>query len=279
MSKIVVKKSTPEGRKDIKVRAITALFFVIVIMTCLFNGMTPTLGLILAIIILGAYELSKMLDPRYSRISTYLHIFFAATPLLLLHQFKPEQPIILILAGLSALIHIFLISNLWSQKRLGYAKYRYLFTMTYWGLPFCLTAYYILRNPAFISNVLIGVIIILWSSDVMAYLVGRKIGQRKLFPSVSPGKSVEGSVGAGIFSIVAAIGYSYFSETEMLPWIFYGIVIWIVGTLGDLVESKLKRTVDIKDSGNLLPGHGGFLDRFDSLVMVLPFLLLLDMIF
>ena len=113
-------------------------------------------------------------------------------------------------------------------------------------------------------------------SDSMAYLVGSRIGKTKLFPSVSPNKTWEGTLGAGIFTILAAFGICFLkTEFTLTFWLLGGIIIWIFGGYGDLVESQLKRYYKVKDSGNFLPGHGGFLDRFDSFIFVLPFVILL----
>lgn len=127
----------------------------------------------------------------------------------------------------------------------------------------------------------LSVFIFLWVSDTGAYCCGSLLGKHKLFPRVSPGKSWEGSIGGGIFVIIAAIIIGLYdqstavapSTTGLLPlwqWIGLGIVVCVFGTWGDLVESLFKRTIGIKDSGNILPGHGGMLDRFDSSLMAFP---------
>lgn len=121
------------------------------------------------------------------------------------------------------------------------------------------------------------VFIFLWTNDTGAYCSGSLFGKHKLFPRISPGKTWEGSIGGGLLVLVAAaIVYHFFPhiESEMgmsLPeWMGLGIVIVMFGTWGDLVESLFKRTLGIKDSGNILPGHGGMLDRFDSSLMAMP---------
>ena len=124
-------------------------------------------------------------------------------------------------------------------------------------------------------NALLPLSIFLWVNDTGAYCVGSLIGKHKLFPRVSPGKTWEGSVGGGLLVLVAAavIGWLTSGESDSLSipvWMGLGLVVVVFGTLGDLVESMFKRTLGVKDSGNILPGHGGMLDRFDSSLMAIP---------
>ena len=121
----------------------------------------------------------------------------------------------------------------------------------------------------------LSVFIFLWVNDTGAYCTGSLLGRHKLFPRVSPGKSWEGSVGGTVFVLVAAaiVGLLTGDGTSPLSipvWLGLGLVVVVFGTLGELVESLFKRTLGIKDSGNILPGHGGMLDRFDSSLMAIP---------
>ncbi|MBQ9204544.1 MAG: phosphatidate cytidylyltransferase [Prevotella sp.] len=125
---------------------------------------------------------------------------------------------------------------------------------------------------AFNSLLPLSVFVFLWVNDTGAYCVGSLLGRHKLFPRVSPGKSWEGSVGGAVFVLAAAWAVSYYlDQTLTMPqWLGLGLVVVIFGTWGDLVESLFKRTLGIKDSGNILPGHGGMLDRFDSSLLAIP---------
>ena len=126
-----------------------------------------------------------------------------------------------------------------------------------------------------------SVFIFLWANDTGAYCAGSLFGRHKLFPRVSPGKTWEGSIGGAVIVLIIAAVISYFagSDTSLstlnaqlstLKWLGLGLVVVFFGTWGDLVESLFKRTLGIKDSGNILPGHGGMLDRFDSSLMAIP---------
>lgn len=119
----------------------------------------------------------------------------------------------------------------------------------------------------------LSIFVFLWVNDTGAYCVGSLLGRHKLFPRISPGKSWEGSIGGAVFVLAAAYAISYFLDGIMLTtveWLGLGLVVVVFGTWGDLVESLFKRTLGIKDSGNILPGHGGMLDRFDSSLLAIP---------
>ncbi|WP_273177475.1 phosphatidate cytidylyltransferase [Hoylesella pleuritidis] len=123
----------------------------------------------------------------------------------------------------------------------------------------------------------LSVFIFLWTNDTGAYCSGSLLGKHKLFPRISPAKSWEGSIGGALFVLIAAVVVGYLesqsnalSGLTIVQWLGLGLVVTVFGTWGDLVESLFKRTLGIKDSGNILPGHGGMLDRFDSSLMAIP---------
>ena len=124
----------------------------------------------------------------------------------------------------------------------------------------------------------LSVFVFLWMNDTGAYICGSLLGKHKLFPRISPGKSWEGSIGGGVLVILVAVLVWYLTDQYQLnqlgltavEWAGLGLVVVVFGTWGDLVESLFKRTLGIKDSGNILPGHGGMLDRFDSSLLAIP---------
>ena len=130
----------------------------------------------------------------------------------------------------------------------------------------------------FVWSIPLSVFVFLWINDAGAYICGSLLGKHKLFPRISPGKSWEGSIGGGILVIIVAVLVWYLSEQyeqnplglTAIEWAGLGLVVVVFGTWGDLVESLFKRTLGIKDSGHILPGHGGMLDRFDSTLMAVP---------
>ena len=122
--------------------------------------------------------------------------------------------------------------------------------------------------------VVVGLFFLIWSNDVGAYFAGILFGKSKLFERISPKKTWEGAVGGAAFSqFFAFLLFKFFGYQQPLHWHFIALIVVAAGNYGDLVESLFKRSVAIKDSSSKLPGHGGFLDRFDSLIMAIPFVL------
>lgn len=133
--------------------------------------------------------------------------------------------------------------------------------------------YFIATREAGIAYIILALVIV-WSTDSGAYFVGRKLGKHKLWPEISPKKTIEGFVGGIIIAVIATIIFQYFAQLDVnyALLLVVAVVASIIGQLGDLVESAIKRHYGVKDSGKILPGHGGILDRFDSLIFVLPLL-------
>ena len=144
----------------------------------------------------------------------------------------------------------------------------------YVTLPFSLFNFAAHFRGDYSHQIISGVMLLLWATDTGAYFAGSLFGKSKLFERISPKKSWEGFFGGAITAVGTAIILSkYFLILGMTQWIVIAIIIVISGTYGDLVESLFKRSMDIKDSGDRLPGHGGFLDRFDSLILSMPFII------
>ncbi len=145
------------------------------------------------------------------------------------------------------------------------------------ALPFSLMSTFIFTNnqgnTQFDPWLLMGIFFILWTYDTGAYLIGIKFGKYKLFKRISPKKSWEGAIGGGIIALIVGIlNAVVFDAPGLTGWLGIAGILIVFGTLGDLIESMFKRSLGIKDSGNILPGHGGILDRFDSLLFSIPYI-------
>jgi phosphatidate cytidylyltransferase len=126
-------------------------------------------------------------------------------------------------------------------------------------------------NDNFLKIIPCGIVFSIWINDTMAYIVGSFIGKTPL-SSISPKKTREGTIGGIILCVIVITLIGYFTKYySVFDWIFISLFCAVFGTLGDLLESKLKRMANVKDSGSLMPGHGGFLDRFDSMLVAIPF--------
>ena len=146
------------------------------------------------------------------------------------------------------------------------------------GIIYIGSSFAVLNSIAFVNGVyqfqiVLGIVLLVWTNDTAAYFVGSKLGKTLLFPRISPKKTWEGSIGAAIITLIIA-----FPVSLVLPyfqfgiWVCIAIIIFTAGGIGDLVESMFKRSINTKDSGSLLPGHGGFLDRFDAFIFSVPFI-------
>ncbi len=149
----------------------------------------------------------------------------------------------------------------------------------YVATPIALLNIATFENEGYDYQIIFGCVFILWASDSGAYFAGTLFGKRKLFERISPKKSWEGFAGGAVLALAFAYGLPYFFSAighdptiHSWQWIVIGLIIIVGGTFGDLVESLLKRSIEIKDSGTSLPGHGGFLDRFDGLLISAPFI-------
>lgn len=143
----------------------------------------------------------------------------------------------------------------------------------YIGLPIALLHFIAFNNGIYHYKFILGILFIIWTNDIGAYIVGSLLGKHHLFRRVSPKKSWEGSIGAAfLVLLVTYIIAQYYTDWNIYHWIVIGVISIIAGTYGDLIESLLKRSLQIKDSGSIIPGHGGFLDRFDSFLFVIPLL-------
>lgn len=142
-------------------------------------------------------------------------------------------------------------------------------------LPFTFLALLPFIDGVYQPNIIIFIIVLIWTNDSFAFLVGKNFGKTKLFERVSPKKTIEGFIGGLVFSIIIGCLIGKYSGTfSILNWIIIALIVSIFGTFGDLVESKFKRQANVKDSGNIMPGHGGMLDRLDSLFFLAPFVYL-----
>jgi phosphatidate cytidylyltransferase len=153
----------------------------------------------------------------------------------------------------------------------------------YWGYPVVVAGVCFLLLPLFIQSLihlyylpqgkslLVYLLFLIWASDIGAYVVGKQIGKHKLIPQVSPGKSCEGAVGGFILAmVIGVIGFIYFKPVAIISWFGLAVCTVIISIFGDLFISILKRRCHLKDTGTLIPGHGGVLDRLDSLIAALP---------
>ena len=159
---------------------------------------------------------------------------------------------------------------------------KYLYLLGYIILPFIFITKISFGVKDYNPKIIIGLFILIWTNDTFAYIVGKSIGKHKLLERISPKKTIEGFVGGVIFAVIAGFLISKYYiqagpkhlDKSILIWTIIAVIVGVIGTVGDLIESKFKRIAGVKDSGKIMPGHGGILDRLDSVIFVAPFVFL-----
>jgi len=204
-----------------------------------------------------------------------LYLGFSYWPIL----FRPSQGFneaLQILQVLTIFVQLILIKDLFSEKTIPlFSSKRFIITTFYLSSSFVFLISIANFNRTYTPLLLLGSFILVWVNDTFAFLIGKNFGKQKLFPRVSPKKTVEGFLGGLFFSTVASYFIANFTGVlDNTNWLILSIIVSVFGTLGDLIESKFKRQAEVKDSGVIMPGHGGLLDRLDSIIFASPFIYL-----
>lgn len=264
-----------------KTRVITAIIALLVFIPMLLIGGVPLQILVALMAVVAVDEIlimRKKILISFEAIVSNLAVIIAVLPNSYWPQETPllfQQSTLLYIFILLMLAHTVLSRNHFSFDDAAVV----VLSVFYIGLGFHF--FIMARNMIDGLATLFFALLIVWITDSGAYLVGRKVGKNKLAPRISPNKTWEGSIGGTLVSvIVSAIYLKFFPQSyDWTVMLVIALVASIAGQFGDLIESALKRYYNVKDSGKILPGHGGILDRFDSLLMVLPVLYLLGVIY
>lgn len=269
---------------NMTVRAFTGVLFVTIMVTCFFQPVAMVF-LFALITCLNLWEYSGLVnnieDVTINRfISTVAGVYLFLAISAVNSGFVQTNAIFM--PYLLTIIYLF-VSELYTKNKNAVHDLSYtMLGQMYVALPLSIINVLAFRtatdgNIHFYYLLPLSVFIFLWTSDTGAYCVGSLFGKHKLFPRISPAKSWEGSIGGGFLVLVAAFlvslldqNHGNLSGLNTLQWLGLGLVVTVFGTWGDLVESLIKRTFGIKDSGTILPGHGGMLDRFDSSLLAIP---------
>ena len=257
--------------QDLKARVPAGILYVLVIAGATLYGPISTTILLLIFFGLSLSEFTSASVGSQSSKSIYINGTAIVLTTLSLTSFIAEQNItaIIIIVCLALMANIFYLIH--SKKSMASSKWTLLVAMVWLCLPFLISIILVQQSKVF-PLVILGTFIIVWLNDAGAYFTGKAFGKNKLFPSVSPSKTWEGLIGGGICGILISIAiYNLVGALPLSSWIILSIIIWVIGSYGDLVESSWKRQLGLKDSGTLMKGHGGFLDRLDSFVYAIPF--------
>ena len=262
-----------------KVRVITAIVALIIFIPILLLGGNTLLILSLLLGIVGISEFLRMKHRFF--VSTEAWISFVGVIVLILpRNFWHHIPLIqsshIVFYFLAFLL---LLHTVFSRNRFNFDDAGALALATlYVGTGF---HYFVQARAVGLAVIMFGLLIV-WLTDSGAYMVGRAIGKHKLAPKISPNKTWEGSIGGSIVAVIVVSGvftiFNWLPQYHFFELLVLALLLSIAGQMGDLIESGFKRHYGVKDSGNVLPGHGGILDRFDSMLVVMPLMAILGML-
>lgn len=267
--------------KGLTRRAATAVIFVVVMLAGLFVGRMSFIALFAVITALCLWEFLNMVLHHNSRrdwIRIGLGVAFGLTPFVLasaMHIALVNNDRFVIFTSILFFPLLFLsfIYELFSESEKPFQNVAFIVLgMVYIGAPFSLLNFIAFNEDGFNVWPIFGLLLLTWLNDTGAYLVGSWIGKTPLLPRISPKKTWEGTLGGVVVTFfVAYIFCAVTNELYLQDWLILAGIVSIFGSMGDLIESMLKRSFGVKDSGTLLPGHGGVLDRFDAFIFLLPF--------
>jgi len=252
------------------------------IIGALYLGEWYSLVLFSIVVLVGQQEMSRLSQQMLKVESTLRAVIFitlgtltfAYLSWLLLSdrtQVLSHQSFIFTLLLVTTVYYIMRIIGLYSVTGVSYLK-EMIDALVYVPLSMVLAYWICVRSGLWESSTLLGIFILIWSTDSGAYYAGRTLGKRRLFPRISPNKTWEGAIGGLLCAMIISVGLSQiFLVLSSLDWLIISVIVWAMGTLGDLIESHYKRMAGVKDSGTLLGDHGGVLDRFDAFLCAVPF--------
>ncbi|MBI1836048.1 MAG: phosphatidate cytidylyltransferase [Flavobacteriia bacterium] len=258
---------------NILLRAITGFFFVVLVIASLWFGTIPTVIVSTIFFVLGLIEFTSIFK-HMKQIQLFKNYFIFISIILYTIIILAYLNYIdfVFLSIIPLLIFSFFLVELWRKKENPILNIGiHLLGVFYLVLPFSLII--ILNEESTERNPLvIGMFLLIWSNDTFAYLSGRFFGKTKLFERISPKKTWEGTIGGILLTMIIGFLISFWGDNNDFDfWLIAALIVAPAAIFGDLIESLFKRSLNIKDSGTILPGHGGILDRFDAAIFTIPF--------
>jgi len=254
-------------------RALFGVIFAIVLITGIVVHPFAFFAIFMGITLLAVYEFFNLIQKNDSSPQVITGMIASSILFSACFAYTYFQNSLLF-AFLVPVIVLIPIIEMYRKKENPFGNIAYtMLGLLYVATPFSLLNFLVFPfgDMHFHWEILMGVFVLIWANDTGAYLVGVNFGKTRLFERISPKKSWEGSIGGGIITLAIAWLISIYStDLNLIQWILTGFIVVIFGSLGDLVESLLKRSINIKDSGTIIPGHGGLLDRFDAILLVSP---------
>ncbi|PZD78320.1 phosphatidate cytidylyltransferase [Mesonia sp. K7] len=262
---------------DILKRSLSGLLYMIILISALLYSEISFLVLLFVFGIVAIYELQKLLD-----LNSYLSYFLFIALYGIFSFFRISHETLYIYLIITLLVKLLLIRDLVAINRIPlFERKKYILVIFYLIASFVFISKIPFQGDDYRPKILLAIFVMIWTNDTFAYLIGKQFGKRKLLERISPKKTIEGFLGGMIFTVLAGYVISlYLPVFTYKTWVFLGFFTSLFGTYGDLIQSKLKRQANVKDSGSIMPGHGGLLDRLDSILFagtfIYTFLLIID---
>jgi len=257
--------------KEITIRFLSGVLYVAIILISLFTSREWYISILFVLAFITLNEFLKLVDLK--GIIAYLIL---AAAFYFIGYKEINFPLIIGLLSITLLVNMFLFRDVLILNKLSLFKRRRYFCIIFYiisGFVFLSMIPY--TRKVFEPNIVLGIFILAWTNDTFAYLVGKRFGKRKLMEKISPKKTIEGFIGGLIAAFIASVFiYKYTSLYNLYIWLLLAVIVSVLGTSGDLIQSKFKRLAGVKDSGKLMPGHGGVYDRLDSIIFASPFIYL-----
>jgi phosphatidate cytidylyltransferase len=258
-------------------RVIFGLLYVVLIVSSSLIGPVSFYGLFFIFLLFCLYEFLRLIElksiyPYILAVTSYSLSIISNNNLIVFEDDLFEK---IAVSALTMVVFFTFITALVSSRKIAIQYLGRIFlSFIYIIVPFSLLIKlpYLNFDHTFNTTIIIGVFVLVWANDIFAFLIGKNFGKHKLIERVSPNKTIEGFLGGFIFTFIfASIVAKYFVSIQPVQWFMIAIIVSIFGVLGDLIESMFKRQAKLKDSSNFIPGHGGFLDRLDSVIFAIPF--------
>ena len=250
------------------IRTISGLLYVSILVASILSSELIFISLFYLLGLVCLIEMQKLLHLKsYALYGVQALLFY------LFSYLKFNQDATILLLFITIFVNLFLVKDLLVVRKIPvFEKKKYIIIIFYLISSVIFLTLIPTIEGVFIPKLVVGIFILIWTNDTFAYIVGKNFGSKKLFERISPNKTVEGFLGGVIFSGVASFFIFYYTQFLTFPiWLGMAIILSVFGTLGDLIQSKLKRQAGVKDSGTLMPGHGGLFDRLDSIIFSSPF--------
>jgi phosphatidate cytidylyltransferase len=257
--------------KEVIVRFLSGVLYISIFLFSLFISREWYIGLLFILAVITLNEFLKLVNLK----GIIVYIILAISFYFLCYK-EINSSIILILLSVTILVNLFLIRDtLVLNKTSLFKSKRYFCIIFYIISGFVFLSLIPFTNKVFEPKIILGIFILVWTNDTFAYLVGKGVGKRKLMEKISPKKTIEGFFGGMAGALLASfIFFKFTSIYNLIFWLFLALLVSVLGTIGDLIQSKFKRLAGVKDSGNIMPGHGGVYDRLDSIIFASPFIYL-----